>query len=127
MRIAMTSIFVHDPVKAFEFYTKVLGFKERIFFPELRLAIVVSSDEPMGTGLLLEPNDNPIAKTYQEGIYNLELPVIVFGVKHIHKEYEHLKNKGVIFRHEPTATQAGVQAIFEDTCGNLVQLYEASS
>ena len=83
MKIALTSVLVDDPAKAFKFYTEVLGFVERMYIPEAQLAIVVSPEEPLGTGLLLEPNDNPIAKPFQEAIYQQGLPSIVFGVEDI--------------------------------------------
>ena len=124
MKIALTSVFVNDPVKAFRFYTEVLGFIKRLYVPEANLAIVASPEEPNGAGLLLEPNDNPIAKTYQEAIYKKGLPVIIFGVEDIQKEYERLNGLGVVFRKEPTKTDAGIETIFEDTCGNLIQLYQ---
>ncbi len=125
MKIALTGIFVDDPSKAFKFYTEVLGFIERMYIPEAHPAIVASPDEPDGTGLLLEPNDNPIASTYQEALYKQGLPVIVFGVEDVHKEYERLKNLDVMFSGEPTTTEWGTQAVFEDTCGNLIQLHQA--
>ena len=124
MKIALTSVFVDDPGKAFKFYTEVLGFVERMYIPEAQLAIVASPEEPGGTGLLLEPNGNPIAKTYQEAIYKEGLPAIVFGVDDIQQEYERLKNLGVGFRSEPTKTDWGTQAVFEDSCGNLIQLHQ---
>ncbi len=86
MKIQLTSVFVHNPNEAFKFYTEVLGFIERLHMPEAYLAIVASPEESEGTGLLLEPNDNPIAKTYQEGIYQAGFPIIVFGVEDIHKD-----------------------------------------
>jgi predicted enzyme related to lactoylglutathione lyase len=124
MKIALTSIPVHDPLAAFKFYTEVLGFVEKLFMPEMRVAIVASPEEPNGTGLLLEPNDNQLSRTYQQGLYAREIPVIVFGVADIQQEFEKLKNAGIIFRREPVKTDAGTQALFEDTCGNLVQLYQ---
>ena len=124
MKIKLTSVFVNDPVAAFKFYTEVLGFVKKIYVPEAYLAIVVSPEEPDGTGLLLEPNDNPIAKTYQEAVYKAGLPVIVFGVEDIQKEYERLKNLGVVFRKEPTKTEYGTETVLEDTCGNLIQLHQ---
>lgn len=78
MKIALTSVLVDAPGKAFQFYTGVLGFAERTYIPEAQLAIVVSPEEPDGTGLLLEPNDSPIAKLFQEALYNRGLPVIVW-------------------------------------------------
>lgn len=124
MKIALTSIYVHDPAQAFSFYTGVLGFIERLYVPQAQLAIVASADDPEGTGLLLEPGDNPIAKTYQQAVYEAGLPVIVFSTQDIQEEYRRLRALGVVFRKEPSQTQAGLEAVFEDTCGNLVQLYQ---
>ena len=122
MKIAMTSVPVESPMKAFKFYTEVLGFIERLYMPEANLAIVVSPEEPNGTGLLLEPNENPLSKTFQEGVYKAGLPLIVFSVADIHQEYARLKGLGVVFRGEPQKTDWGFQVVFEDTCGNLIQL-----
>jgi predicted enzyme related to lactoylglutathione lyase len=124
MNILLTSVFVDDPLQAFRFYTEVLGFVERVYMPEALLAIVASPDQPDGTGLLLEPNSNPIAKSYQEGVYQMGMPVIVFGTADIHKEYARLKDLGVVFRKEPTVTDFGIDALFEDTFGNLIQLVQ---
>ena len=124
MKIALTSVFVDDPNKAFTFYTEVLGFVKKMYVPEANLAIVVSPEEPDGTVLLLEPNGNLGAKAFQEGIYKAGFPIIVFGTDDIQKEYERLKSKGVVFRGEPTKTEWGTQVLFEDTCGNLVQIHQ---
>lgn len=125
MKIALTSVSVNNPVEAFKFYTEVLGFKEKLFMPEAYLAIVVSPEEPEGTALLLEPNGNLGSKEYYEGIYKAGLPVIVMGVDDVQKEYERLKAKGVKFKQEPTKTDWGTQAIFDDTCGNYIQIHQA--
>lgn len=125
MKIALTSVSVPDPIKAFKFYTEVLGFKEKMFMPDMQLAIVVSPEDPDGTALLLEPNANLNSKEYYEGIYKAGLPVIIFGVEDVQKEYERLKERGVVFRGEPQKTEWGTQAIFEDTCGNLIQIHQA--
>lgn len=127
MKIALTGVFVNNPDEAFTFYTEVLGFIKKLYISEAHLAIVASPEEPEGTGLLLEPNDNPIAKTYQEGLYKSGLPVIVFSVEDIQKEFERLKTLGVVFRKEPTKTDAGIETIFEDNCGNLIQLYQLNN
>lgn len=124
MKIQLTSVFVNDPLEAFKFYTEVLGFGERLFMPEANLAIVVSPEDPDGTGLLLEPGDNPVAKTYQENLYKAGLPVIVFSAPDVQREYERLSNAGVVFRQTPTPTEAGLAAVFDDTCGNFVQLFQ---
>lgn len=125
MKISLTSIYVHDPEEAFDFYTEVLGFQERLHVPEANLAIVASPQEPGGTGLLLEPNENPIARRYQEGLYSSGLPAIVFGVADIRAEHKRLEEQGVKFRQEPTEVEGGIMAVFDDGCGNLIQLFEA--
>lgn len=122
MKITLTSIHVNDPIEAFSFYTEVLGFIEKLYMPEAKLAIVISPDEPGGTGLLLEPNENPVAASYQQGLYEQGLPAIVFGVDDIQGEYERLKEKGVTFKKEPVRTDWGYEAIFDDSCGNFIQL-----
>jgi predicted enzyme related to lactoylglutathione lyase len=125
MKISLASLIVDDPIKAFKFYTEKLGFIERMYMPEAYIAIVASPEDPDGTGLLLEPNNNPLAKTFQQGVYAEGLPLIVFGVEDIQKEYERLTALGVIFRQEPAQTDWGTQALIEDTCGNLIQLHQA--
>ncbi len=122
MKIALTSVFVNDPLEAFRFYTEKLGFLEKMYMPEHQLAIVVSPEDPDGTGLLLEPNQNLGAKAFQEGIYAAGIPVIVFGVPDVQAEYERLKGRGVVFRKEPTTTDWGIEAVFDDTCGNYIQI-----
>ncbi len=124
MKISLTSVFVDDPIKAFKFYTEVLGFVEKMYVPEAFLAIVVSPEDPDGTSLLLEPNGNLGADRFQKGVYEAGLPIIVFGVKDIQKEYENLKDRGVVFRKKPTKTDYGIETLFEDTCGNLIQLVQ---
>ncbi len=124
MKIGLTSVFVDDPRKAFKFYTEVLGFVERMYVPEANLAIVVSPEELAGTGLLLEPNDNPIARTFQEAIYQQGLPVIVFAVEDIQHEHQRMTELGVVFTQTPTKTEVGTVAVFDDTCGNFIQLYQ---
>jgi predicted enzyme related to lactoylglutathione lyase len=122
MKIALTSVLVDDPIKAFKFYTEVLGFVEKLYMPEAYLAIVVSPEDPNGTGLLLEPSNNPIVKPFRDGLYAQGLPVIVFGTADIQAEYERLRARGVVFRSAPTKQDWGIEAVFEDTCGNLIQL-----
>jgi predicted enzyme related to lactoylglutathione lyase len=124
MKIGMTSVFVHDPPKAFKFYTEVLGFSEKLFMPEHWLAIVTSPEDPNGTSLMLEPNHNAIAKNFQKGLYKSGIPCIVFTADDIQKEYERLKDKGVVFKNPPKKTDYGIEAIFDDTFGNLIQLMQ---
>lgn len=124
MKINLVSVFVNDPREAFAFYTEKLGFIKRLYMPEAWLAIVASPDEPEGTGLMLEPNQNPIAKTYQEGLYQSGIPVIVFSVPDLGAEYERLKGLGIRFKKEPTKTDWGFESVFDDTFGNYIMLIQ---
>lgn len=124
MKIALTSVHVDDPIPAHAFYTGTLGFISRMFIPEAQLAIVASSEEPNGTGLLLEPSDNPLVKPYRDGLRAAGLPTIVFGVADVRAEYERLRACGVAFTQEPQMAEWGTTAVFDDTCGNLIQLHQ---
>ncbi len=124
MNILMTSISVDDPIAAFEFYTKTLGFREKLYMPEMQLAIIVSPEYPHGTSILLEPRGGYGSKEFYDGIYKAGLPVIVFGSTDIRRDFEELRAKGVVFKQEPTETPYGTQAIFDDTCGNYIQIHQ---
>ena len=124
MKIIFTSLFVNDQDKALKFYTGILGFvkKSDIVAGEYRWLTVVSPDDQNGTELVLEPNANPAAKTYQEAIFEQSIPATSFGVSDIRAEHERLKKLGVKFTMEPTEIMENVTiAVFDDTCGNLVQ------
>ena len=125
MKIIFTSVFVSDQNKALNFYTESLGFvkKSDITNGPYRWLTVVSPDDQNGTELVLEPNDNPAAKTYQKAIYEQGIPATSFGVADVRVEYERLKKLGVKFKMEPTEIMNGVTiATLDDTCGNLIQI-----
>lgn len=124
MQIALTSIFVDDPIKAHGFYTRILGFKSKEFTPDAQLAIVVSAESPDGPALLLEPRGDSFAKEYQEKVYAAGLPIIIFGVSDLPIEIQKLKSKGVQFRDDLTKIEWGLENIFEDSCGNLIMIQE---
>lgn len=124
MKIALTSIFVDDPVKAHAFYTEVLGFQSKEYDPESQLAVVVSPEDPDGTALLLEPRGDSFAKDYQQEVYKAGLPIIVFGAKDVPGEIERLKQKGVKFRDDLTKKEWGLENLFEDSAGNIIMLQE---
>ncbi|HEU0003271.1 MAG TPA: VOC family protein [Ktedonobacteraceae bacterium] len=126
MQIKLTSVFVDDQDKALKFYTEVLGFVKKFDFPvgQFKWLTVVSPEEPDGTELLLEPNDNPAASAFQEAIFKQGLPATSFVVEDIQKEYERMKNLDVMFSMEPTKTGPATVAVFDDTCGNLIQIYQ---
>ncbi len=126
MKIKIASVFVDDQDKALRFYTEVLAFvkKTDVSVGEFNWLTVASPEGPEGIELLLEPNNNPVAKTYQEDIYKQGIAATAFFVDGIQKEYERLKNLGVTFTMGPTKTKWGTQAIFDDTCGNLILLQQ---
>ena len=124
MKIGLTSVFVNDQARALEFYTKVLGFvkKTDISAGQYRWLTVVSPEEPNGTQVVLEPNENPAARTFQESIFKQGIPLTMFFVSDIQKEYQRLKGLGVKFVMEPTRTPGSTIARLEDTVGNLIQI-----
>ncbi|MBS4204379.1 VOC family protein [Lederbergia citrea] len=124
MKIIVTSIFVQDQDKALQFYSETLGFVKKHDVPagEFRWITLVSPDDQDGTELLLEPNNHPAAKEYQKKLFEEGIPVTMFGVEDIHKEYERLLKQGVTFTMEPTEMGAVTIAVFDDTCGNLIQI-----
>lgn len=126
MRLKMCSIHVKDPGAAFEFYTGTLGFESLLAMPEHNLFIV---KDPAGSGggsvgLLLEPSDNPIGSTYMNALHDAGMPAIVLGVTDVRAEYKRLAAKGVIFQSEPSDGPGGTTAVFDDGCGNFVQLHQ---
>ncbi|TDL78760.1 VOC family protein [Peribacillus frigoritolerans] len=126
MKIIVTSIFVQDQDKALEFYTETLGFEKKHDVPmgKFRWITLVSPNDPDGTELLLEPNEHPAAKEYQKKISADGIPATMFGVADIRKEYERLMEKGVKFTMEPTKMGEVTIAVFDDTCGNLIQIVQ---
>ncbi len=127
MKIIFDSIFVNDQDKALQFYTDTLGFVKKSDVPagQYRWLTVVSSDDQNGTELVLEPSDNPAAKTYQKAIFEQGIPATSFGVSDVRAEHERLKKFGVTFTMEPTEVMKDVViARFDDTCGNLIQIQQ---
>jgi catechol 2,3-dioxygenase-like lactoylglutathione lyase family enzyme len=126
MQIKLNSVFVDDQEKAAQFYTGVLGFVKRhdIDMGGPRWLTVYSSEAPDGAELLLEPNGNPAAHVYQKALYDQGIPATAFASADIHAEYARLKALGVVFRGEPRAMGETTAVAFEDTCGNLIQLYQ---
>ena len=127
VKITLASILVDDQDKALRFYTEVLGFVKKQDLPvgAFRFLTVVSPEGPDDIELLLEPNDNPAAKTYQQAIYAQGIAATSFAVDDIQKEYERMTALGVVFRTAPTPTGPVTIAVFDDTCGNLIQLHQA--
>lgn len=124
MRINLTSVFVDDQRAALAFYTDVLGFVKHHDIPigDDAWLTVVSPDAPDGPQLLLEPAGHPAVKPYRDALREDGIPLAQFAVDDVDTEYARLTGKGVVFTMPPTDIGTAVVAVFDDTCGNLVQI-----
>jgi catechol 2,3-dioxygenase-like lactoylglutathione lyase family enzyme len=124
LSINITSVFVDDQAKALAFYTDVLGFVKKTDVPAggARWLTVVSPAAPEGVELLLEPDGHPAAKPFKEALVADGIPFTSFAVEDVQAEYERLAAAGVRFVQEPTDLGPVVTAVFDDTCGNLIQI-----
>ena len=124
MRITITSVFVDDQDKALRFYIDMLGFRKKTDVPAgaHRWLTVVSPEQADGVELLLEPDEHPAAKPFKAALVADGVPFTSFGVADTREEYERLKAAGVRFTQEPTDMGPVVTAVFDDTCGNLIQI-----
>jgi predicted enzyme related to lactoylglutathione lyase len=131
MKIKLSSVSIEDYDKALNFYTNILGFQKKRDIPlggGARWITVVSPQEPDGTELLLEPNASyPAMKALKDALVKDGIPFTAFEVDDIQREYERLKGLGVVFTMEPTNMGMSTVAIFDDTCGNLIQLYQITA
>ena len=124
MRINVTSVWVDDQERALRFYTDVLGFVKKVDVPvgEHRWLTVVSPDEPNGVELLLEPDAHPAARPLKEAFVADGMPFTSFAVDDAKAEFKRLQARGVRFTQEPTEMGPVMTAVFDDTCGNLIQI-----
>ena len=126
MQIRLTSILVEDQDAALDFYTRVLGFVKQEDLPlgEYRWLTVVAPDGAEGVELVLEPCAFPPARDYQRALFAAGIPATAFLTADIDAEYRSLKDRGVVFRSEPQASGAVTSVLFDDTCGNLINLVQ---
>lgn len=126
MRIALTSIFVDDQAAALEFYTHTLGFIQKYdeSLGEHRWVTVVAADDEDGVELLLEPAAHPAVPPYREALRSDGIPVAQFSVDDVQGQFERLRDRGVVFTQAPTEMGHVKTAVFDDTCGNLIQIIE---
>jgi catechol 2,3-dioxygenase-like lactoylglutathione lyase family enzyme len=124
MRINLASLFVDDQAKALRFYTEVLGFVKKTEIPlgQASWLTVVSPDEPDGVELVLEPDEHPAVRPFKSALVADGIPFTSFAVPDVQAEYERLRGLGVVFTQEPTAMGPVTTAVFDDTCGNLIQI-----
>ena len=127
MQIKLSSVLVDDQDKALAFYTDVLGFRKKQDIPmgEFRWLTVVSPDAPDEVELLLEPTGFAPARTYQSALFQARIPLTAFAVGDVRAEYERLSELNVNFQTAPMDAGPTTIAVFEDTCGNLIQMYQA--
>jgi len=126
MKIKLSSVMVNDQDKALKFYTEVLGFVKKTEIPmgEFRWLTVVSPEGPEDIELVLEPTGFPPAQTYQKALFEAGIPLTALATDDIQNEYQRMKKLGVSFRGEPEKMGPVTTVLFEDTCGNLINLYQ---
>jgi catechol 2,3-dioxygenase-like lactoylglutathione lyase family enzyme len=126
MRIDLSSVMVDDQEKALQFYTGKLGFVKMADIPmgEYRWLTVTSLEGPREIELVLEPMGFPQAREYQKALFEAGTPLIAFRTDDIDTEYKQLKSRGVTFRGEPQIIGPIKAVLFEDTCGNLINLVQ---
>ena len=124
MKINLASVFVDDQDNALSFYTETLGFVKKTEMPagEFKWLTVVSPEDPDGVELVLEPSDHPAVKPFRDAIVADGIPYTSFAVADVQAEYERLSARGVKFVQEPTSMGPVTTAVFDDTCGNLIQI-----
>jgi predicted enzyme related to lactoylglutathione lyase len=124
MKIKLLTIYVDDQDKALRFYTEVLGFVKKTDVSQgpYRWLTVVSPEEPEGTELHLERNDNPAAKAFQQAMFEQGQAAAMFYTDDVQADYERMQALGADFTMPPTDVTASIIATVNDTCGNLIQL-----
>ncbi|WP_445116496.1 VOC family protein [Acinetobacter sp. WZC-1] len=128
MKIYVTSVLVDDQEKALDFYTRKLGFQKKHDVPvgEYRWLTVVSPEQPGGVELLLEPDVHHAAKPFKAAMKADKIPWTSFQVDNIEQEYERLKALDVEFTQPPMPAGNVKIAVFDDSCGNLIQIMQLS-
>jgi catechol 2,3-dioxygenase-like lactoylglutathione lyase family enzyme len=125
MKITVTSVLVDDQQKALDFYTGVLGFEKKTDVPlggEHRWLTVVSPEAPDGVELVLEPDEHPAVRPFKAALVADGIPFTSFAVDDVAAEHERLTGLGVRFTQPPTVMGPVTTAVFDDTCGNLIQI-----
>ncbi|HJO37717.1 MAG: VOC family protein [Vicinamibacterales bacterium] len=126
LKIRLTSVFVDDQAEALGFYTEILGFQKKEDFPvgPFRWLTVVAPGAEDGPELLLEPSDNPAAQAFKQAMFEQGIAAAAFEVEDVQATYERLRESGVDFFTDPTSVGTATIAVFDDTGGNLIQIYE---
>jgi catechol 2,3-dioxygenase-like lactoylglutathione lyase family enzyme len=125
MRITLASVLVDDQDKALRFYTEVLGFVKNTEIPvgAARWLTVVSPEAPDGPELVLEPDGHPAVRPFKDALVADGIPFTSFSVADVEAEYQRLQALGVHFTQPPARFGTVTTAVFDDTCGNLIQIH----
>jgi len=126
MKIKLVSLMIDNQDKALKFYTEILGFVKKRDIPmgEHRWLTVVSPEEPDNVELVLEPMAFAPAKEYQKALFEAGIPSNAFNVEDVEKEYDRLEKLGVVFSMKPTKMGPTTLAVFNDSCGNNIQIFQ---
>ena len=126
MRIYVTQVFVDDQQRALDFYTSVLGFEKKHDIPlgQHRWLTVTAPGDENGVELLLEPSSHPAVKPFRDAMVNDGIPSASFAVENLIREHAQLQERGVQFIQPPVTHEGHSTAVFDDTCGNLIQIIE---
>ena len=126
MRINLASVLVDSQDKALQFYTEILGFNKKSEIPlgEHRWLTVTSPEDPDGVELVLEPDNHPAARPFKEALVADGIPFTSFAVQEVQKEFTRMRELGVRFTQEPAEMGPVTTAVFDDTCGNLIQIVQ---
>jgi catechol 2,3-dioxygenase-like lactoylglutathione lyase family enzyme len=126
MQIKFVSVTVEDQERALRFYTETLGFTGCADIPmgAHRWLTVSSPDGLAGAELVLEPLGFPPARDYQRALFAAGIPATAFITADVRGDYARLQARGVKFRGEPQAMGPILAVVFEDTCGNLINLVQ---
>jgi catechol 2,3-dioxygenase-like lactoylglutathione lyase family enzyme len=126
VKIVVTSVLVNDQDKALAFYRDVLGFEPKLDIPmgEHRWLTLTSPGNSDGVQLVLEPDGHPAAKPFKRALVADGIPYTSFAVEDVRAEHARLSAAGVRFTQPPTAMGPVTTAVFDDTCGNLIQIAE---
>jgi len=129
MQITLSSLLVEDQDQALRFYTTVLGFEKKHDIPmgQFRWLTVTSPEGIAGVELVLEPMAFPPARVYQKALFEAGIPATAFISRDIAAEVQRLKKLGVEFRGEPASMGPITAVLFEDGCGNLINLVQPAA
>jgi predicted enzyme related to lactoylglutathione lyase len=124
MKLSLMTIYVNDQEQALRFYTDVLGLQKKTDVSQgpYRWLTVATPGEADSLELQLAANDDPVARTYQQALFERGERAVMFYVDDVQAEHDRLTAAGAEFTMPPTKVTGSTIAVVNDTVGNLVQL-----